>query len=177
MGSLFKVFKYLAVIFVSVYIYHLFSPVKTNEVEIERIKTVYVDCVEVIIDTFEVHIPTKVDTAKVIQDYYTRKHISSEYTDENISIQINDNLFNNSIENRKLNYKILPRADPLKWFVNTQMYIGQHGGGIAVGIGIMKNRKQFSLAYDPINEFIFFGFNYQLKIRSPTKSRGLLKLL
>lgn len=174
-----KYLKYPIIVLVSIYFYHSFRPIDSkisNNTEFVH-DTIYVDCVQVVIDTLEVVIPEIIDTAEIIQDYHTKKTVKSNYKDDKVFIRIQDELYKNTIVNRKLDYTILPRADPMRWFVNTQMYIGENGGGIAVGISLLKNRNQYSISYDPISRRTFFGFNYQVKIRSPSKKRGLINRL
>lgn len=171
-SSLLSVIKYLIVALISILLYrHLFKPISgISPVEYVS-ETVYVDCVEVIIDTLEIVLPGTIDTVKVIEDYHTRKEIASEYQDENIKIRIKDVLYKNNVDKRSLDYTILPRADPVKVFVTSQLYMGKNGGGIAIGLSMLKNRNQFSIGYDPITNRTFFGFNYQIKIRSPTQKK------
>ena len=174
-----KILTYCFIAFLSIAFYHSFAPVNTEYINETKYihDTVFVDQVKVEIDTILVSIPNRVDTAAIIKDYYTKKTVKSSYEDEHVSIRIQDDLFKNTIVNRKLDYTLLPRADPTKWFIGSQMYMGQQGGGIALSLSVLKNRNQFSIGYDPITGRTFVGYNYQIRIRSPGKKNGLIHRL
>lgn len=175
-----SILKYVFVGALFICLYLLLFPsekeVITNEISV--IDTVYVDNVHVEIDTLKVYYPVDrpIDTALILKDYFSIKQAETNYKDEHISIKIKDSIYKNNVENRTLEYSILPRADPTKLFLGLNIYSNNQQLGLLLNLSLVKNRSLYSLGYDPINKSWMLGYHYQLKIKTPGRKRRL-KLL
>lgn len=154
---------------IAIYIYRLTVPEQPPETKTIT-ETVYIDCVEVVVDTLEIQLPGQIDTVEVVKHFFTKKEVKSEYQDSKIKIRIKDILYMNNVEKRTLDYTLFPRKEPIKLFVKSQVYFGQNPG-FSIGLSLLKNRQQYSMSYDPLNRTMFLGYNYQLKFRNPFKRK------
>lgn len=174
------ILKYFLVGIFCIYFYLKVIPRKTKYLveETQILDTVFVESLKIEIDTLAVYYPVNqvIDTGAILKDYFTKKKAVSQYQDDEISIQIQDHLYKNNLEKRSLKYTIFPRADPVKVFLGTTVYLSGQQTGLGFGIGVLNKRQFYSLSYDPFFQRFIFGFQYQIKIRSPGKIKGLLKL-
>lgn len=175
------ILKYFLVGILCIYFYLKVIPRKPKYLveETHILDTVFVESLKIEIDTIEVYYPVnqEIDTVAILKDYFTKKKAVSHYQDDEVFIQIQDDLYKNNLEKRTLKYTIFPRADPVKIFLGTSLYLSGQDAGLGFGISVLNKRQLYSLSYDPFYKRFIFGFKYQIKIRSPGKTKGLLKLI
>jgi len=173
------ILKYILVGIFCICSYLKVIPRKTKYLveQTQILDTVFVESLKIEIDTLGIYYPVNqdIDTGAILKDYFTKKKAVSQYQDNHISIQIQDHLYKNNLEKRSLKYTIFPRADPVKVFLGTRVYLDDQQSGLSFGISVLKKRQLYSLGYDPFYQRFIFGFQYQIKIRSPGKTKGLLK--
>lgn len=68
----------------------------------------------ILIPTYDTtEIPSTIDTAQIIKNYYTKHFYNDTFKDERIALNIADTLFQNTITHRNVSYKIL-RPDTIR---------------------------------------------------------------
>ena len=125
-------------------------------------QTIKVDSLVYVTNTL--HIPAKVDTNAVIQDYFTKKQISFSDTVNEVKIKFTGNLFQNNLSDIKLdvtNYRptqILREKKNGLW------------GGVSIGadiiapsVSVQVDKHMVGLSYNLISENrIIIDYKYRL---------------
>lgn len=125
-------------------------------------QTIKVDSLVYVTNTL--HIPAKVDTNAVIQDYFTRKHISFSDTINEVKIKFTGNLFQNDLSDIKLdvtNYRPTQILREKKNGIWGGVSVGSNV--IAPSVGVQVDKHLFGLSYNLISENrIIIDYKYRL---------------
>lgn len=114
-------------------------------------------------------LPGRIDTLKVIQEYYTKNIVRRKYLDSELSVSMVDTVFKNTLLPGALEYKILR---PFTQTTITQpdkskLYVGLNVFGPKLGIGpsleLIKNNKSYEMSVDLIYRSFVVGFKKQIR--------------
>lgn len=134
-------------------------------------------------DSILISIPANVDTAAILQLYFTKYHFRQEISDSNITAIIDDTIARNSILARSFTYQwkkpqiIETTIQPEVEIKKTKVFAGIHAGSclntpIILGpeLGLMNKKENFfSIRADPFNKSV--SGSALLKIRIKGRNR------
>lgn len=125
-------------------------------------QTIKVDSLVYVTNTL--HIPTKIDTNAVINDYFTKKHISFSDTINEVKIKFTGNLFQNDLSDIKLTVQN-NRPTQIVRELNNGIWGGVSIGAdiIAPSVAVQVDKHLFGLSYNLISENrLIIDYKYRL---------------
>lgn len=119
-------------------------------------------------------IPFEIDTPAIIQDYFTKKYITTTAGNDTLSIEISDTLYRNRISYRSVNWNL--NVPIIKDSTYTEVVKYRNGLYVGGQVGILgenptlvptvhfinKNRSSYSIGYDLLQRSIVIGYYYRL---------------
>lgn len=107
-----------------------------------------------------------IDTAEVLQDYFTRKQYNVSYRDTNIVIDVKPTISYNSLDSVSINYRLLRpiQVNTLAPKAKYEFLIGAQVGQqfAAPNLQVQKDRYYLSVGYNLIQPTWLLGVGYKL---------------
>lgn len=103
--------------------------------------------------------PLIIDTAQVINDYYSKFNYRREYNDKHINIVLNDTIFTNKIYAGDLKYTIKNHAVERFYYGVGLDYV--HNVGIGFKVVFSRDRFDYSMVYYPYVKSVGVGAIYR----------------